>query len=74
MTGIVKWFDAKKGYGFIAPDDGSREVFVHFGDLPGPDYRPLEPGQRVRFEPLETPRGPRALQVRPVEAEPETRH
>ncbi|MEO0086042.1 MAG: cold-shock protein [candidate division WOR-3 bacterium] len=67
MTGTVKWFDAQKGYGFIAPDDGGREVFVHFGDLVCREYRPLEPGQRVQFETIETPRGPRALRVQPVE-------
>ncbi len=67
MTGTVKWFDAQKGYGFIAPDDGSREVFVHFGDLVAREYKPLEPGQRVQFESTDTPRGPRALQVRPAE-------
>ncbi len=67
MTGTVKWFDAQKGYGFIAPDDGSREVFVHFGDLVSQEYRPLEPKQRVQFETTDTPRGPRALKVRPIE-------
>jgi len=66
MTGTVKWFDAKKGYGFITPDDGSREVFVHFGDLAGEGDKTLEAGQKVQFEPMETPRGPKATQVRPA--------
>jgi len=67
LTGKVKWFDAKKGYGFIEVDDGSGDVFVHFGDIVGEGYRSLEPGQKVEFEVNETPRGKKASQVRKVD-------
>jgi CspA family cold shock protein len=67
MNGSVKWFDAKKGYGFITAGDGGGDVFVHFGDLVPEGQRVLEPGDKVQFEVNETPKGRRALQVRRVE-------
>ncbi len=66
MNGSVKWFDNKKGFGFITADDGGADVFVHFGDIVGEGHRSLEPGQRVQFEVTETPRGRRARQVRSI--------
>jgi CspA family cold shock protein len=59
-TGIVKWFNAEKGFGFIAPDDGSADVFAHYSAIASSGYRSLEENQRVEFE---TERGPRGLQA-----------
>ena len=57
-TGIVKWFDAVKGFGFIAPEDGSKDVFVHHSALQGDDgYKSLDEGQRVKFEVISGPKG-----------------
>ena len=50
MTGIVKWFNAEKGYGFITPDDGSEDVFVHFSAIVADGYKKLIEGQKVTFE------------------------
>ena len=50
MTGIVKWFNAEKGYGFITPDDGSEDVFVHFSAIVADGYKKLIEGQKVSFE------------------------
>ncbi|GAA0970311.1 cold-shock protein [Acrocarpospora macrocephala] len=62
--GTVKWFNAEKGFGFIAPDGGAPDVFVHFSAISGNGYRNLEDGQRVEFEVTEGPKGPQASQVR----------
>ncbi|SES13991.1 cold-shock protein [Corynebacterium cystitidis] len=62
--GTVKWFNGDKGYGFIAPDDGSDDLFVHFSEIQGGGYRNLEDGQAVEFEVGEGAKGPQAQQVR----------
>ncbi len=49
MTGIVKWFNAEKGFGFITPKDGSKDVFVHFSAIQSDNYRTLEENQEVEF-------------------------
>ena len=49
-TGTVKWFSNDKGYGFITPDDGSNDVFVHFSSIEGDGYRSLEEGAKVEYE------------------------
>ncbi|MDX6646320.1 MAG: cold shock protein, partial [Miltoncostaeaceae bacterium] len=49
--GVVKWFSAEKGYGFITPAEGGKDLFVHFSEIQGSGYRNLEEGQRVTFEP-----------------------
>lgn len=67
MNGTVKWFDGKKGFGFITPEDGGGDVFVHFGDIVGEGHRSLESGQKVVFEVNDTPKGRRALQLRTAE-------
>ena len=55
--GTVKWFNASKGYGFVTPDDGSADVFVHFSAIEGSGYRELIEGQRVTFEVKHGPKG-----------------
>ena len=64
--GTVKWFNAEKGFGFIAQDDGGPDVFVHFSAIQGDGYRSLDENQRVEFEVTQGQRGPQADQVRPV--------
>ena len=63
-TGTVKWFNAEKGFGFIAPDDGSADVFVHYSEIQGSGFRTLEENQQVEFEVGEGATGPQAQQVR----------
>ena len=63
MTGIVKWFNADKGFGFITPDDGSKDVFVHFSAIQGDGFKTLEEGQAVTFDVEESDRGPQAANV-----------
>ena len=63
-TGTVKWFNEARGYGFVAPQDGSADVFVHFSAIGGSDFRTLTEGKSVRFE---TEPGPKGLQARNVE-------
>jgi len=64
--GTVKWFNATKGYGFLTPDDGTADVFVHFSAIEGTGYRELAEGQRVQFESEQGPKGPQAKSVRPA--------
>lgn len=64
--GTVKWFNGDKGFGFIAPSDGSEDLFVHFSEIQGGGYRNLEEGQQVEFEVGEGAKGPQAQQVRAI--------
>jgi CspA family cold shock protein len=64
--GSVKWFNAEKGFGFIAQDGGGADVFVHFSAIQSDGYRSLEENQRVEFEITQGPKGPQADQVRPL--------
>ena len=64
--GTVKWFNASKGYGFIAPADGTPDVFVHFSAIEGSGYRELTEGQQVTFESEPGQKGPQAKSVRPA--------
>ncbi len=64
--GTVKWFNATKGYGFIAPDDGGPDVFVHHSAILADGFRTLEENQRVEFVAGRGAKGPQAEQVRPV--------
>jgi CspA family cold shock protein len=63
MNGTVKWFNAEKGYGFIANDEGGDDVFVHFSAIQGEGYKTLEEGEKVSFEITEGARGPQAANV-----------
>ncbi len=56
-TGIVKWFNNAKGYGFVTPDDGEQDIFVHFSAIDMEGYRTLKEGQRVEFEVEQGPKG-----------------
>ena len=63
--GTVKWFSDEKGYGFITPDDGSKDLFVHFSNIDGEGFRTLTEGQKVTFDAAEGRKGPEATSVRP---------
>ncbi len=63
-TGVVKWFDEAKGFGFIAPEDGSNDVFVHYSTIEGKGFRTLAEGQRVEFDSKTGPKGPQATAVK----------
>jgi cold shock protein len=67
--GTVKWFSRVKGYGFIEPENGDKDVFVHYSAILGEGYRNLEEGQRVEFSIEETGKGPQAVQVQALVAE-----
>jgi CspA family cold shock protein len=64
--GTVKWFNTERGYGFIAPDDGTSDVFVHKSAIEAAGYRSLEDSQRVEYDVTQGPKGPQAQHVRPV--------
>jgi cold shock protein len=64
--GTVKWFNADKGYGFIAPDDGTPDVFVHHSAIKVDGFRSLQDNQRVSYTAGRGPKGPQAEEVRPL--------
>ncbi len=64
--GTVKWFNAEKGFGFIAQEDGGDDVFVHYSAIQMQGYKALEENQRVEFEVTQGPKGPQAENVRSV--------
>ncbi|ACR68617.1 RNA chaperone/antiterminator CspA [Edwardsiella piscicida] len=67
MTGLVKWFNADKGFGFITPDNGGSDIFVHFSAIQSNGYKSLDEGQKVAFE-VQTgaAKGPSAINVTPL--------
>lgn len=65
-TGTVKWFDESKGFGFIAPEDGGKDVFVHYSAIEGKGFRTLAEGQRVEYEAKAGPKGMQATRVHPA--------
>jgi CspA family cold shock protein len=64
--GTVKWFSEQKGYGFITPDDGGKDLFIHFSNIIGEGFRNLQDGQPVEYEAAEGKKGPEATQVQPL--------
>ena len=62
-TGAVKWFNSDKGYGFITPDDGGKDLFVHFSAIQGEGYESLPEGQKVSYEAQQGEKGPQAANV-----------
>jgi CspA family cold shock protein len=67
MNGTVKWFNDKKGYGFITPENGEKDCFVHFSAIQGDGFKSLKEGQRVEFEIVDGDKGPAAQNVNIVE-------
>jgi CspA family cold shock protein len=65
-TGTVKWFNAEKGFGFIAPDDGGADVFAHYSAISSSGYRSLDENQKVEFDVTQGPKGPQAENIRPL--------
>lgn len=65
LHGTVKWFNARKGYGFIGPESGEEDIFVHFSAIQGDGYRKLDEGQMVEFAIEEGPKGVQAAEVVP---------
>ncbi|WP_317931790.1 cold-shock protein [Halioxenophilus sp. WMMB6] len=65
-TGTVKWFNADKGFGFITPDDGSKDLFVHHSEIQMSGYKTLNEGQKVEFEVGQGQKGPCATTVKPL--------
>ncbi|MDF3883136.1 cold-shock protein [Cupriavidus basilensis] len=63
-TGIVKWFNNEKGFGFITPDGGGSDLFAHHTEIQGTGYRSLDEGAKVAFEPKQGPKGLQASQIR----------
>lgn len=68
MRGTVHWFNNEKGFGFITPEDGSKDIFVHYSAIVGSGYKTLEAGEQVEFIVEMDPRGPAARAVRRVAA------
>jgi CspA family cold shock protein len=64
--GTVKWFNGEKGFGFITPDDGTKDLFVHYSEIQGNGYRSLDENQRVQFEVEQGAKGPQAVGVAAV--------
>lgn len=64
--GKVKWFNDQKGYGFITPDDGSKDLFVHHSSVEGEGFKTLSEGQEVEFEMTQSDKGPKAANVKKI--------
>jgi CspA family cold shock protein len=69
-TGVVKWFNESKGFGFVTPDEGGNDIFAHFSDITGAGFRTLRESQRIEYELKNGPKGPQAANIRSLEPEP----
>ena len=65
-SGTVKWFNSEKGYGFITPDEGGKDLFVHFSGIAGSGFRTLAEGSKVSYDAETGPKGPNATNVTPL--------
>lgn len=65
-TGKVKWFSPEKGYGFITPDEGGEDLFIHYSNIAGNGFKSLTEGQKVEYEAGQGRKGPEATKVRPL--------
>jgi cold shock protein len=65
-TGKVKWFNDQKGFGFITPDAGGKDLFCHHSEIRADGYRSLAEGQAVQYEPIQDGKGPKATNVTPI--------
>lgn len=63
-TGVVKWFNSEKGYGFIAPDDGGKDLFAHHRQIVGTGFKSLDEGAKVEFDVTQGEKGPQAANIR----------
>ena len=63
MNGVVKWFNSKKGYGFISKGENEKDIFVHFSDINSDGYKSLKPGDKVSFEVGKNDKGEKAIKV-----------
>jgi CspA family cold shock protein len=66
LTGRVKWFNSQKGFGFIVPDNGGKDLFVHFSAIQSSGYKTLKEGQKVEFEIEQTDKGDKAVNVKVI--------
>lgn len=64
QSGVVKWFNEQKGYGFLTPDDGSPDVFVHYSAIQGNGFKTLKENEEVTFEVIDGPKGKQAQDVK----------
>ena len=65
-TGKVKWFNDAKGFGFITPDNGQKDCFVHHSAIQGSGFKSLKEGQKVQYEAQQGPKGPAAANIKPL--------
>ena len=66
-TGTVKWFNDAKGFGFITPEDGSKDLFAHFSSISGDGFKSLKEGQKVSFEVTAGPKGDQAVAIQALD-------